>query len=278
LDIKQLLDYNICRKNIKYYLFIDESGESCLNYLGSKFVLATVIIKQEDFIIIEGYLRLLKKRFLGDDFKLIHTTDLFERPYQNYRKLVKPRSRISYFINELNSILLNIPYKTGIYFVDKNKLRTKLSYVPRKKNKNPSVNIDLSYELCSLEAIKDFAKFLVSEKASGEIVIESRQHQDGTFVKYFDLSKKNPLPGNIVNPLAVEVRERIHTLTISTKKVVNGGLEIADICSYVTYRSLIGDPGNRLKIQEYHLKTLFATIKKNSYLVIPSGRKIKEVT
>lgn len=260
-----------------YSLFVDESGDSNLNHPGKYFVLSAVLIKKSDFEIIEGYLRLLKRKFLGDDRKIIHTTDLFERPYVQYRKLYKPKYKVNQFIKELEGVLKNIPYQVGLYFVNKEIMRSKLSYIPAPKKRPTTINLDLPYEKCSLEAINDFTKFLVNHKVSGEIIIESRFSEDSNFVKYFDIARKVQLPGGIINPLAKEVMQRINTIVIGNKRMLNGGLEIADICSYTTYRSLVGDPKFNLKVDKRRLSCLQNVIGKNIYVRGIRGRKLKEL-
>ena len=136
----------------------------------------------------------------------------------------------------------------------------------------------MPYEKCSLEAINDFTKFLIQKKAFSEIIIESRFNEDSNFVRYFGLARKVQLPGRNINPLAKEVKNRINTIVIGNKRMLNGGLEITDICSYTTYRSLIGDPKFNLKVDKRRLNCLQNVIRKNIYVRGKSGRKLKELT
>jgi uncharacterized protein DUF3800 len=260
-----------------YCLYIDESGDANLNHPGKYFVLSAVLIKKNDFEIIEGYLRLLKRKFLGNDQKLIHTTDLFERPYMSYRKLISPRSKINLFIKELQGVLDTIPYQVGLYYVNKDIMRKNLSYLPAPRKRTPNINLDLPYEKCSLEAIYDFTRFLISKHASGEIIIESRFTEDSNFVRYFDTTRKVQLPGGVRNHLAKEVMQRVNTLVIGNKRTFNGGLELADICSYSTYRGLVGDPKFSLKVDRRLLTKLQNTVKNHVYVKGNRGRKLKEL-
>ena len=257
------------RERIKYYMFIDESGVAHLNNPAKDFVLSTVIISRDDFEIIEGYLRLLKRKFLNDDYKTIHTTDLFERPYNSYRKLFTPTNKVNAFIHELKTVLRMVPYKTCIYKVNKDKIRAKYSYKPAAGRKSKTLNLDIAYELASLEAIFDFTNLLTKEKCKGEIVIESRLHHDGKFVSYFDNARKASLPGGAANPLHAEVRERIPSLFIATKNSNNGGLELADIAAYISYRSIVGDPSKKLKVDEQRINELLGAIKISAYKGAP---------
>lgn len=259
-----------------FYMFVDESGVSHLNHSGQFFVLATIIIEKTDFEIIEGYLRLLKRKYFNNDLLNLHATDLYERPYQKYRKIIRPRNRINAFVMDLHSLLLTIPFESGIYTVDKNIIRNQISYSPGvRKQPPPGVDLNLPYQKCTMKAFFDFAQFLSSKKAQGEITVESRFKSDSEFVKYFDLARSNPLPGNIPNQLATDVKERINSLTISNKKVVDGGLEIADLCAYCAYRKLTGDPYNQLKTNMTMVTLPLDAITKKSYLRDQNNRKIK---
>lgn len=261
----------------EYYLYIDESGSSNLNHSGRYFVLSTVIIGKYDFEIIEGYLRLLKRKYLNDELKVIHMTDLFERPYSKYRKLLKPKKRINEFIKDLQSTIKTIPYLVGLYVVDKDVMRRKLSYTAGPRKRPASINLDKPYELCASEAIKDFTEFLISEKSRGEIIVESRLGEDVNFVKYFQEARKTKLRGGVINPLAKDVMQRINSLLIANKRIVNGGLEIADICSYATYRKLIGDPHRNLKVSVSFLNSISKIIRKQVYVRGKRGKLIKEL-
>lgn len=248
-----------------YYMFIDESGDASLNHKGGDFILSTVIINKQDFEIIQGYMRLLKRKYFEDDYKVIHTTDLFERPYTKYRKLRKPNDITNQFIHRLHDILVTIPYSSCVYRVDKNRVRAKHGYIPAPGRKPKTLNIDLPYELAATQAILDFTQFLKRKKTMGEIVIESRLHRDSNFVSYFDNTRKAKFPGGAPNPAFNDVKNRIPSLFISNKDSINNGLEIADIVAYITYREIIGDPQKRMKLSMDNVHQLNAAIKNSAY-------------
>lgn len=249
------------KQSPSYYMFVDESGDASLNHKGQHFILSSVIISQDDFEIIQGYLRILKRKYFQDDFKVIHTTDLFERPYQKYRKLIKPRDDMGKFISRLQHTFSTIPFEPCSYHVDKDKLRAKHGYKPVKWKKPTSINIDLPYELTATRAILDFEKYLTSKKCMGEIVIESRLNKDSYFVRYFDNARKPTLPGGVANPRYKNVKDSIPSLFISNKDAGNVGLEIADIVAYATYRKIGGDPNNMMKLPMSFIDTLYSAIK-----------------
>lgn len=252
-----------------YYMFIDESGDASLNNKGRFFFLSTVIISRSDFEIIQGYMKLLKRRFFMDDFKILHATDLFERPYQKYRRILTPKDNLNLFVRELQSILKTVPYHSAVYRVDKDQVRTKYGYIAAKGRKSKVLNLDLPYELASKQAIKKFTEFLKSKKSTGEIVIESRMHKDSKFVSYFDDARKSKYPGGIPNPLFNDIRKSIPSLFISNKDSGSIGLEIVDLVSYVTYRKEIGDPQARMKTGMDNVHQLYSAIKKSAYQGAP---------
>jgi hypothetical protein len=251
-------------------MFVDESGDASLNHAGKDFYLAAVIIRQEDFKIIQGYLRLLKRKYLADDYYILHATDLFERPYMSYRRLLRPDDNVNKFINRLQQILMTIPFHSCIYHVDKDRQRTKHSYTPAKGKSRKGLNLDLPYELAATEAIIDFSKYLSKVKSTGEIVIESRLNKDSNFVGYFDNTRKPHFPGGISNPHFREVMNNIPSLFISNKDSGNVGLELADLAAYVTYRKFTGDPYAKMKLPKSLSDGLFYTIKKSAFRGTPS--------
>jgi hypothetical protein len=257
-------------KQPKYYMFIDESGESSLNHKGRYFILAAIIIDQQDFEFIQGYLRILKRKYFLDDFKVLHTTDLFERPYQKYRRLIKPRDNSNKFINRLQQILMTIPCHTCVYQVDKDQARTKYGYKPAKWRKSSVINVDLPYEVAATRAILDFEKFLTTRKATGEIVIESRLNKDRYFVEYFDNTRKPRFPGGIANPRHRHVMDSIPSLFISNKGAGNVGLELADVVAYVAYRRASGDSQQMMKLSMNHVNNLHSAIKISAHIGAPS--------
>ncbi|HSW96844.1 MAG TPA: DUF3800 domain-containing protein [Candidatus Saccharimonadales bacterium] len=263
-------------KNDLYTLFIDESGGSSLNHNGQFFVLSTVVINKNDYLIIEGYLRMLKRKYFHDDAKIIHMTDLCERPWNSYRKLMYPRKELLKFLKELKTVLCNVPYKVGIYYVNKNIIRQKYNYIPAKGRKTTVVDLEIPYRIASLEAIKDFTNFLVKNKAMGEIVIESRLNNDSNFVRYFDDARKEKIQG-VLNPIAKETRTRINSLLFANKRIINGGLELADVGAYISYRKLNGDPKRMMKVSLKTLNSIFSEIGKNAYITDSSGRKLIEL-
>lgn len=252
-----------------YYMFIDESGDASLNNLGKDFFLSAVIIERSDFEIIQGYMRLLKRSFFDDDHKILHATDLFERPYQNYRKLVAPRDKTGTFIQRLREILAIIPYSSCVYHVNKDDIRKTVGYKPAKGRKPTYINLDLPYEKASYEAIRDFVDFLKAHKATGEIVIESRLHRDSNFVTYFDNMRKQTING-APNPYYDDARKLIPSLFISNKDSGNVGLEIVDLVSYVASRKTVGDPFTRMKIPIHQIHNLYSAIKKSAHKGSPA--------
>lgn len=263
--------------NNQYTLFIDESGVSSLNHRGYYFVLSTILIKNEDIPIIQGYFKLLKREYFRDDCKAIHCTDLFERTYQSYRTLLKPKDRRNAFVARVSDILKIIPFRTAIYYIEKRNLRKKLSYKPYPGKKSRENSYDLPYELSARKAILDFTLFLQQNKAIGEIIIESRQFNDQLFVRYFDDARKAKTKGNIVNPVAEYTREKINRLSIANKNYTHIGLELADIGAYTAYRKKAQDPFSRMKLDIGFSNTIHKIFKGKSYVTDSNTRKFVEI-
>ncbi len=264
--------------NNAYTLFIDESGVGNLNHPGRYFVLSCILIKNEDIPTIEGSLGLSKQEYLKDKKKNIHTTDLFERTYLKYRRLIKPRSRSNAFFQHLTEEIKILPFKTALYLIDKNSLRAKLSYRPYRGKHSSSINPDLPYELAGRNAILDFVYFLKKKHSFGEIIIESRQFSDQLFVSYFDDIRKMTFPGKVKNPYFKDTRERINSLTISNKDYLHAGLEIADIGAYTAYRKSAGDMFNKTHGKISFSNAIYNVMKKKSYITSNIGSPLIKIT
>lgn len=250
--------------NQKFITCIDESGVANLNNLGDTFLLSTVTINKKDFEIIEGYLRLLKRQYLSDDFATLHATDLFERHQTHYPQL-STGNRANAFVQELGHVIGSVPFDCRIYMVNKDQLRARHGYTPAPRRTSNTLNLELPYEASAQRAILDFARYLVEHDAKGEIIIESRLFKDSEFVQTFDTVRQRLGPGGTLQPLHGEVNDRITSLLIANKHQQNGGLELADLCAYVAYRHKKGDPDNRLAINMGLLNQLHAAIKKHAY-------------
>ncbi len=261
-----------------YTLFIDESGVASLNHKGEVFVLSCILIKNDDIPIIQGYFKLLKREYFKNDCKTIHCTDLFERTYQAYRKLQVPVDRRNSFIARVVDTLKIVPFKSSIYYINKDRLRTKLRYKPYAGKKTTTFNFDLPYELLARQAILDFSLFLEKKKTTGEIIIESRQFNDQLFVGYFDNARKSKLKGNSTNPYAECARKRINSLSIANKNYSHTGLELADMGAYTMYRKKAGDSLHRMKLNIGFSNTINTVFKEKSYVQSAYNQKMIEIT
>ena len=258
----------LANKNI-YLLCIDESGRPSLEEDKDRaFVLAAVVIKKSDFEIIQGYLRFIKRNYIGDDMRILHATDLMEKTYLHYRKLALDPSKFYTFLNEIQSFLRNAPYQTNLYWVNKEPLIRKVGYVKKRDRDQrlsyKKINPDLPFEMCVTEAIKDFAKLLESKNAQGEILIESRGSYDRNFIEYFNKIRESKLEGGAHNPYHKVIKERISSIVIANKKNINGALELADLCAFTAYHVVTKYKLLKAPVQKRgQVKGCFTQIQKN---------------
>ena len=232
------------------------------------------MVDSKDFSIVEGYLRLLKRNYFGYDMIGLHATDLFERTYMKYRRLVRPVKRANAFLDTLQITLKTIPISVGIYHVDKDEVRKQYNYKPAPRKNLPGVDMNIVYQKATLQAFYDFANYLEERNAYGEVIVESRFGRDGDFMGYFDLARKKNQPGNVINLFADIVHKRINSVKISNKKTVDSGLEVADLISYCTYRNFEGDPGNRVKLSSTRIQSIYNIAKQRTYLRSKVGKKL----
>lgn len=245
------------------YMFVDESGVASLNRKSDLFLLGIVIIDKVDFEIVEGYLRLLKRKYFKDDHVTLHANEIFEKN-DKYPSLSTAK-KMNSFLGDLAHFLTVVPYSVRFYSIDKPSMLKELNYTPAPKKKVKDISIDLPYERASIKAIHDFAMMLEEQNKTGEIVIESRLFSDAKFVSYFDSARQKLMKGNVINPKADITLKRVTSLSIANKMQINGGLEIADLCCYIQYRILNGDPDNRLAISITKLESLAGVIKKHTF-------------
>lgn len=245
-------------------MFIDESGTANLNFKSDLFVLSTVLINKKDYHIIEGMLGLVKRRHFHNDFKNLHANELFESPKTSYPEL-KTDKQLNSFLGDLCHVLQYAPYLVRSYAVDKTRLYKVLNYTPAPKRKPKGINLDMPYELSSVQAIEDFTRYLIKELAQGEIIIESRLFSDTKFVSYFDSTRQYLKKGSVQAKLAKDTNQRVTSLVISNKQQKSAGLELADLVAYVVYRQKTGDPGRKVVLPPRHLATLHGIIKKHTY-------------
>lgn len=249
----------------KYMAFMDESGVSNLNDTSSDFWLSMVVIEKKDFPIIEGYLRLLKRHSLQDDYKTIHMCDLVEKTAEKYPTLSATKTA-NLFFSQLGAVLSYIPYDCRVFYIDKDALRTSLDYTPTRGKKSKGINLEVAYESVAESAIRDFTNHLLDNDAQGEITIESRLFNDAHFVTAFDKVRKQRMPGGAWASTSIEAKNRITSLHIANKNHNDGGLELADICAYATMRHETAKVATRkLTPLGKRLGEIYNPIKKHAY-------------
>jgi hypothetical protein len=203
----------------------------------------------------------------------LHMTDLCERTYMHYRPLLKPKNIVNSFLTQLISLIKTVPFFSGLYVANKKIIRKKLDYKPAPKKQLKGVHMNLPYQITITQAFRDFAHFLTAKNAFGEIRAESRFTKDADLIHYFDevrkIRAKDPN-----QKIAEQISKRINSITISNKRMVDGGLELADIGAYSLYRKLTGDPLGKLKVKSHYIYALLNKYKKKSYLKTPSGSRI----
>lgn len=247
-------------------LCVDESGTAALGINPYRFFLLTAVVINED----QQELACLlftewRKKYLKNPSKSLHTADFFEDFENDYKK---PELRIEkHFksaVDDLLDILKHINFFTEVYYIDLKELRKKLGvtnvpeyreakdftnsqekreYYQKRKifEKNLSTahkgNLDKPYILPLFELFQFHNKHLELEekkdpfkrKFKGFINFESLSGADVKSINYFHKFKEK---------INFDYRHRVVGINFPTKNSLDGGIEIADIISYVSYQTL----------------------------------------
>lgn len=253
-------------ENIKLLnLCIDESGTASIGITRNRFFLLTAVVISPDQQELSSLLfTKWRKKHLVNPSKSFHAADFFEDFEDDYRKPeLKILRHFKAAVNELVTILSIVDFKAKVYFVDLPGLRKKIGVrnVPEFKDEKTldgpqkmdyrrsrkqfeeylkihhKGNKNTPYTLPLLETFKYHLHFLEEEekqdifkrKHKGFISFESLSGADvkpvGTFHKYKD-------------KIGSEYGERIIGINFPTKNSLDGGIELADLISYISCQTL----------------------------------------
>lgn len=265
----------------RYTLYIDESGVPNLAEESRYFILSGLIVEEKVDQEISAYFNYIKRRYSIDKDKNFHAVDFFE---DKTCDIYLSNSNANKFCISLCEFMETAPFSTFIWAVDKKevsklvKLPNKYKFVgnPHKEDK------DFPYELLARKLFLPFAHFLKKKKAIGAIVAESRRSSDRTLLKtYLDCQEKGHFKSKKYQKYADEFRDRVVSLRFENKNSMRGGLELADIYSYITYQKLGKKISPTMKrrgvntLDKVIVKQLMASEQKGSILL--TNRAMKEL-
>lgn len=111
---------------MRYFVFIDESGEANVNNLDPRFnvfVLCGIVFREDHYKIFDEELSRLKLKYFGDDSVIFHSYDM--RKNKGVFKIFQDTNVLSNFYSDLEPILTKNEYKIISCIVDKVKYKEK---------------------------------------------------------------------------------------------------------------------------------------------------------
>ncbi|MEK7612012.1 MAG: DUF3800 domain-containing protein [Patescibacteria group bacterium] len=215
------------------YAFIDESGDHNLDIITvdnsyNVFVLGTILIKKEDYDVLDREFKRFKKDFFGGEDFILHTAEL---THPNHKKSDK-RNRIMYnpkkraeFYTKINLLLENAPF--SVCFVVIRKLHFITQYV------TPLDPYDLSFE----NALNRILYYSKSNNIN--IYAEKRiKHLDIRLELDFQKYRETGIEFHS----AEEIKQRINNFELKDKKENITGLQIIDLFASPVGRHFLGKP------------------------------------
>ncbi len=214
--------------------FIDESGDHNLNMTTvdnsyNVFVLATILVKKEDYLDLDKKFKKFKKDFFCDENFIIHTWELthpfHKKADQRNKILSKPEKRNEFYIG-INQLLDDAKFMASFVVVRKSHFVNQ--YV------TPADPYDLSFE----NALNRILYYSKSDNI--DIYAENRQKKDLDARLELDFRKYRET--GIAFHGAEEIKRRISKFELKQKNDNITGLQIADLLANPVGRHFLGKP------------------------------------
>lgn len=225
---------------MKYYLFLDETGDHSLRKIDKDFpvfILAGILISSEQYELLKIEFNRIKLEFWNNQNIIFHSTDI--RRCQKGFEILFDRPLKEKFYENLNKAVINIDYKVISTAIDKRK------YIKKYGNLRTDV-----YEW-SLSFILERTIYCLKEKKDGnelDIIIEQRGKR-----------KDNQLKSHIARI------KQIGTYFVSRKEILKYGctdiflskksninrLQLADLIAYLIAKYIINPNNENLPFQNF---------------------------
>ncbi len=213
---------------MKYYFFLDESGDHGLSYIDEKFplfLLCGCLFSEKSLNDMENKINKFKRNFFKTTKVIIHSSKIrkCEGPFQIlFNSDLKKR-----FYSELNEILSGAIFKIIAAVINKEKHIKKYG-----KNAGNPYELALSFIIERLL----FCVNSLDKNAKIEIKLEKRgKREDGLLISHYNSIKD--MGTYYVNNN--EIKEKIEDFKFYSKKDNIIGLQIADLCAYPLARKIL---------------------------------------
>ena len=213
---------------MKYYLFLDETGDHGLTYIDRNFplfLLCGLIIEQKALIQLEDEVNSFKEKFFGTKDVILHSRDIrkCEGPFQ----ILFDLSLKEQFYANLNKILSDAQYSLVGSAVNKKRHIKKYGKIA-----SDLYSLSLSFVLERLVFYLDS----ISVNAKAHIYAEERgKKENNQLVKYFN-SVRDMGTYYVTN---TRLQNRIEDFRFFNKRDNIVGLQIADLCAYPMARHVL---------------------------------------
>jgi len=248
--------------NKKYILYLDESGCSSLtDYVSKKFLLTGVMIDRKEDIEISAYFNFIKRKYNIPINHPFHSYDIFDNKRSSSYLTNANAKAVTSSLAEFIDIT---PIKFKVFMLDKNKLRRFFGFkkdsfkgIPRGRRKDK----EIGYDILASRLIFWFARELEKKSAKGEVVADSRRKSDIILLDaYLNCQTPSNFNKSDIITLSEEAHNNITSIKFEKKTGLCGGLEIADLISYVSF---LAENNKLKKFDTKNIPILWKIIKKN---------------
>ena len=231
---------------MRHFLFIDESGEACINTVDLRFnvfVLCGIIFREDDYAEFDEQMKKLKRKHFGTEQVIFHSVEM--RKQTNAFKIFQDEAVLASFYADIGPIFTNSRYKLFSCVINKEQ------YKARYQNKNQAYEDSLKF-LCErgLYHIK-------ATEASGtlHVCLEKRQKgKDNYLIKYYKSFIKYGTDYVSTYDL-LRCDKRLH---FRGKQANINGLQFADLCAYPIARKHLS-PSSRQPTYDLFEKNIYSS-------------------
>jgi hypothetical protein len=209
---------NILR--MRYYMFIDESGEANINKPDPRFdifVLCSVIFREDYYTVFDKRVKELKKKFFGNEDVIFHSVEM--RKKQNAFKVFQNENVLNNFYTDIGAIFTECNYHIISCVINKGK------YKERYPDRNHAYEESLTF-LCE-RAISLIGR--KNKEHTIHLCLEKRQNQKDSQLKmYFTNFVKYGTEYYSTDEFKM-CHPKLH---FRGKEENTNGLQLADLCAY----------------------------------------------
>lgn len=218
----------------EYVIYVDESGSPELKTIDPKypcFVLSFCIFKKSDYIakVVPAVQDLKFKRW-GHDAAILHTVDI-KRETGDF-KFLQHKPIKDAFLEELNQLLIQLPFTLVAAIIDKPKLKARYT--------TPHNPYDIALKFCMERSFAYLRELGQHEKQTTIIVEERGKNEDNELeLEFRRIRDGQNILGEMPN----------FDLRFCSKKANSSGLQIADLVSTPIGRNYL-NPGQSNRAYE----------------------------